>query len=114
MNTQASPARGGPSFGALTPGAMYRIAYGVGGATERRITRSVVVFTGSGERRRWDGQQVPCLEFELPRGRTLSLLENQIVDARPAHFNEKGQLVLADNAGPPRRRILRRRLVRAV
>jgi hypothetical protein len=68
----------------LTAGETYRIAYGVGGSADRRITRSVVVYSGEGERRRWDGRLVRCLEFALPRGRMLSLLEEQLVDARPA------------------------------
>ena len=111
MNTSVSPRRGGLPVWPLTPGEMYRIAYGVGGSVERRITRSVVVFAGEGKRRRWDGLQVRCLEFALPRGRTLSLLEDQIVDARPALLNDRGQLVLVSADGPRRRRILRRRRV---
>jgi hypothetical protein len=110
MNTSASSVRAASPAWALTVGDMYRIAYGVGGALERRITRSVVVYTGSGERRRWDGEQVRCLEFALPRGRTLSLLEHQLVDARPALINERGQLVLVSGGDRQRRRILRRRI----
>ena len=112
MNTPASPVRGdapAPPW-PLTPGEMYRIAYGVGGSRERRITRSVVVFTGEGARRRWDGAQVRCLEFALPRGRTLTLLEDQIVDARPAQLNDRGQLVLVNGGTHRRRSILRRRI----
>jgi hypothetical protein len=96
----------------LTAGETYRIAYGVGGTADRRITRSVVVFTGAGERRRWDGAEVRCLEFALPRGRVLTLLEDQLVDARPALINERGQLVLINGGGRQRRRIIRRRLPR--
>jgi hypothetical protein len=94
----------------LTEGETYRIAYGVGGAADRRITRSVVVYSGAGERRRWDGRLVRCLEFALPRGRMLSLLEEQLVDARPALINDQGQLLLVNGGGARRRRILRRRL----
>jgi len=112
MNTQASPARGDSPGWTLTPGELYRIAYGVGGPSDRRITRSVVVFTGAGERKRWDGKQVRCLEFALPRGRSLSLLEDQLVDARPALINERGQLVLVSGASGLRRRTLRRRVQR--
>jgi len=88
---------------------MYRISYGVGASPERRVTRSVVVYTGSSERRRWDGRRIVCLEFALPRGRTLSLLDDQLVDARPALLNESGKLVLSNGDGPQRRRNLRRR-----
>ncbi len=112
MNTRASALRGESLASVLMAGEMYRIAYGVGTPGERRITRSVVVFTGAGERRRWDGESVPCLEFALPRGRVLSLLEEQLVDARPALINERGQLVLLNGGDHKRRRILRRRLLR--
>lgn len=109
MNTPASLGAAGlaPAW-QLTEGETYRIAYGVGGAAERRITRSVVIFTGAGERRRWDGQQARCLEFALPHGRTLSLLEDQLVDARPALINERGQLVLVSGGARRGRRIPRR------
>ena len=112
MNSQASRARGDSPAWALTPGTLYRIAYGVGGTTDRRITRSVVVFTGEGERKRWDGKTVRCLEFALPRGRTLSLLEEQLVDARPAHIDDRGHLVLIEGGVSSRRRAYRRRVAR--
>jgi hypothetical protein len=112
MNSQAPRARGESPAWALTPGTLYRIAYGVGGTSDRRITRSVVVFTGEGDRKRWDGKQVRCLEFALPRGRTLSLLEDQLVDARPAHIDDRGHLVLVEATAGGRRRVYRRRVAR--
>lgn len=92
---------------ALEPGAMYRISYSVGGPTQRRVTRSVAVYGGPTERRVWGGALVPCLDFALPQGRTLSLLASQLVDARPAEMNEHGQWVL-QQAGGRRRRAARR------
>jgi hypothetical protein len=73
---------------------MYRVAYVVGGAESRRVSRSLAVFEGVSERRRWDGESALCLDFVLPHGRTLSLLSTQLVDVRPAGLNERGQWVL--------------------
>lgn len=95
---------------ALRAGEMYRIAYAIGGTAQRRVTRSIVVYEGQSERRLWDGDTVPCLDFALPQGRMLSLLANQLVDARPAAMNERGQWVLQQPAG--RRRRAPRRQVR--
>lgn len=86
----------------LAPGEMYRIAYAVGGGSQRRVTRSVAVFRGLTEHRRWTGDIAPCLDFALPRGRALSLVFDQLVDARPATQNDRGQWVLQDPT--PRRR----------
>jgi hypothetical protein len=88
---------------ALQAGEMYRIAYAVGGTAQRRVTRSVVIYGGQSERRLWDGETVPCLDFTLPQGRSLSLLSNQLVDARPAAMNERGQWVLQQTEGRRRR-----------
>lgn len=88
---------------ALEPGAMYRISYSVGGPQQRRVTRSVAVYKGPVERRVWNGELMPCLEFALPQGRTLSLLASQLVDARAAVLNERGQWVLSRSAGHRRR-----------
>jgi hypothetical protein len=88
---------------ALQPGAMYRISYSVGGSQQRRVTRSVAVYSGQVERRVWDGELIPCLDFALPQGRTLSLLASQLVDARPAVLNERGQWVLSRSAAQRRR-----------
>jgi hypothetical protein len=109
MSTRAPSLRGEMVSPALMAGELYRIAYGVGAAGDRRITRSVAVFTGATERKRWDGVVARCLEFALPRGRVLTLLEEQLVDARPALINEHGQLQLVSGAGRRRRRILHRR-----
>jgi hypothetical protein len=91
----------------LQPGAMYRISYSVGGPPQRRVTRSVAVYGGQAERRVWDGELMPCLDFALPQGRTLSLLASQLIDARPAVLNERGQWVLS-RSGAHRRRAARR------
>ena len=104
MNTMAVD--GG--FG-LRPGEMYRISYAVGSPHQRRVTRSLVVFGGQSHRRQWDGEVVICLDFSRPRGRPLSLLAAQLVDARPATLNERGQLILTDEPGQRRRRVVRRR-----
>ncbi len=88
----------------LKPGEMYRVAYVVGGAQARRVSRSLVVFEGVAERRRWDGEAASCLDFVLPQGRPLSLLASQIVDVRPAGLNERGQWVLLAADRPRRRR----------
>lgn len=73
---------------------MYRVAYVAGGGGSRRVSRSLAVFDGLCERRRWDGEVAPCLDFVLPQGRSLSLLAGQVVDVRPAGLNERGQWVL--------------------
>jgi hypothetical protein len=94
---------------ALRPGEMYRISYAVGGQHERRVSRSLVVFGGRTERRQWNGELVPCLDFSRPQGRPLSLVAAQLVDARPASLNERGQLILTGEFGQRRRRVSRRR-----
>jgi hypothetical protein len=73
---------------------MYRVAYVAGGLQSRRVSRSLAVFEGVSERRRWDGELTSCLDFVLPQGRALSLLATQVVDVRPAGMNERGQWVL--------------------
>lgn len=90
----------------LHSGEMYRVAYTMGGQQARRVSRSLVLFEGVSERRRWDGESASCLDFALPQGRALSLLANQLVDVRPAELNDRGQWVLL--AAPPRRRRRRR------
>lgn len=113
MAPQASPPRRGRLVReqsaverfSLRVGGAYRIAYTAGSAAVRRVSRSVVVFEGVSERRRWDGDSTPCLDFALPQGRPLSLLTTQLVDVRPAQLNERGQWVLvAQDAAAPRRR----------
>ena len=86
----------------LRPAEMYRVAYVIGSTQTRRVSRSLVIFEGVSERRRWDGQAATCLEFQLPQGRSLSLLATQVVDVRPAGLNERGQWVLLTRE--PRRR----------
>ncbi len=88
----------------LRAGEMYRVAYVVGGAGARRVSRSLVVFEGVSERRRWDGEAISCLGFVLPQGRPLSLVAAQIVDVRPAGLNERGQWVLLAQDRSRRRR----------
>jgi hypothetical protein len=83
---------------------MYRVAYVAGGVQSRRVSRSLVVFEGVSERRRWDGEAASCLDFVLPQGRPLSLLAHQIVDVRPAGINERGQWVLLAQDRTGRRR----------
>jgi hypothetical protein len=95
----------------LVPGELYRISYAVGSPNQRRVTRSIVVYEGASQRRQWNGQVAPCLEFSRPRGRRLSLLLSQLVDARPASMNDRGQLVLVDEP-VQRRRMSRRRVLR--
>lgn len=93
----------------LRPGEMYRISYSVGTPHQRRVTRSLVVFGGTAQRRQWDGELVNVLDFIRPQGRPLSLLAAQLVDARPASLNERGQLILTDDPGKRRRRLTVRR-----
>jgi len=88
---------------ALRTGEMYRISYSVGGPSQRRVTRSVAIYSGQTERRVWSGDVLPCLDFALPQGRTLSLLTNQLVDARLAELNQRGQWVLQQPEGRRRR-----------
>jgi hypothetical protein len=88
----------------LRPGDMYRVAYVSGGADARRVSRSLVIFEGISERRRWDGETASCLDFALPQGRPLSLLGTQLVDVRPAGLNERGQWVLLAEESTGRRR----------
>jgi hypothetical protein len=96
----------------LRPGEMYRVAYVAGGAEPRRVSRSLVVFEGVCQRRRWDGEVASCLDFVLPQGRALSLLGSQLVDVRPAELNEHGQWVLLAQAAGGRRRASRRNVRR--
>lgn len=86
----------------LRRGEMYRISYTVRTPQQRRVTRSLAVFAGSSKRRLWDGREAVCYEFQRPHGRPLSLLRGQIVEARPATLNERGQLVLVDDSGQRR------------
>jgi hypothetical protein len=82
----------------LRRGEMYRISYSLRTPQQRRVTRSLAVFTGSSRRRLWDGHEAVCFEFQRPHGRPLSLLRGQIVEARPATLNERGQLVLVEDS----------------
>jgi hypothetical protein len=103
MNAQGAEHHGEVEDGVqLQRGEMYRISYSLRTPQQRRVTRSLVVFTGSSRRRLWDGHEAVCYEFHRPHGRPLSLLRGQIVEARPATLNERGQLVLVDAAGQHR------------
>ena len=108
--TAATARQAAHTTGGLTAGEMYRISYAVGTMAQRRVTRSLVVFAGSSERRLWNGDVVTCLNFNRPHGRPLSLLSTQVVDARPASLNERGQLVLVDRQRTRRRRVSLRRI----
>jgi len=88
----------------LRPTEMYRVAYVAGGMQSRRVSRSLAVFEGMSERRRWDGESASCLDFVLPQGRSLSLLPTQLVYVCPAGRNERGQWVLLDEDQARRRR----------
>jgi hypothetical protein len=88
----------------LKAGEMYRVAYVAGGVQSRRVSRSLVLFEGVTERRRWDGEAASCLDFVLPQGRPLSLIASQLVDVRPAALNECGQWVLVAQDRTRRRR----------
>lgn len=93
----------------LRDGEMYRVAYVAGGAQSPRVSRSLVIFEGLHERRRWDGEPTACLDFALPQGRTLSLLSSQLVDVRAAEINQRGQWVpLAKDPGERRGQTIRR------
>jgi hypothetical protein len=109
MNLSALPERDLPDID-LIPGELYRISYAVGSPSQRRVTRSIVVYEGATQRRSWNGQLVRCLDFSRPQGRPLSLLHSQLVEARPATMNERGQLVLTSE-NPHRRRLTRRTLL---
>lgn len=89
---------------------MYRVSYSLQTPQLRRVTRSLAVFTGASKRRLWDGHEAVCFEFERPHGRPLSLLRGQIVEARPATLNERGQLVLVEEPGTRQRRTFPRSL----
>jgi hypothetical protein len=104
MNAQGAEHHGEVEDGVqLRRGEMYRISYSLRTPQERRVTRSLVVFTGSSRRRLWDGHEAICYEFQRPHGRPLSLLRGQIVEARPATLNDRGQLVLiVDGVGQHR------------
>ena len=92
----------------LRRGELYRISYALGSPALRRVTRSLAVYSGSSVRRQWDGTTVATLDFTRPQGRPLSLLGSQLVDARLASYNERGQVVLAEQRSRPRRRNSRR------
>src|SRR5258708_40379022 len=80
----------------LASGEMYRISYSIRGTgPESRVSRSVALFTGESERRSWSGEAIKCLDFVLPHGRKMSLLSEQLVDAKNAHVNDHGQYVLS-------------------
>ena len=97
MNAQGAAHHGEVEGGfQLRRGEMYRISYSLRTPQQRRVTRSLAVFTGASKRRLWDGHEAVCLEFQRPHGRPLSLLRSQIVEARPATLNDHGQLVLVD------------------
>ncbi len=81
---------------------MYRISYTVRTPQQRRVTRSLAVYSGASKRRLWDGHEAVCYEFQRPHGRPLSLLRAQIVEARPATLNDRGQLVLIEEPGQRR------------
>jgi hypothetical protein len=80
------------------------VAYVIGGVESRRVSRTLAVFEGISERRRWDGESALCLDFVLPHGRPLSLLPTQVVDVRPTSLNERGQWVLLAQDREPRAR----------
>ncbi|MGA7989053.1 MAG: hypothetical protein WCB51_11720 [Candidatus Dormiibacterota bacterium] len=102
MNAQSADHHGEVEGVQLRRGEMYRISYSLRTPQQRRVTRSLAVFTGSSTRRLWDGHEAVCFEFQRPQGRPLSLLRGQIVEARPATLNERGQLVLVEDAEPRR------------
>src|SRR5437870_6269386 len=111
MNLSALPEGDAANSVDLMPGELYRISYAVGSPSQRRVTRSIVIYAGASQRRLWNGHLVPCLDFSRPQGRQLSLLLSQLVDARPASVNERGQLVLTDETAAKRRRVSRRSLL---
>src|ERR1017187_8131369 len=102
MNAQSAGHHGEVERFQLRRGEMYRISYTVRTPQQRRVTRSLAVFAGSSKRRLWDGREAICYEFQRPHGRPLSPLRQQIVEARPATLNARGQLVLVEESGPRR------------
>ena len=102
MNAQSAGHHGEVERFQLRRGEMYRISYTVRTPQQRRVTRSLAVYAGASKRRLWDGREAVCFEFQRPHGRPLSLLRGQIVEARPATLNDRGQLVLVDDAGQRR------------
>ena len=80
----------------LREGETYRISYAVGGLRQRRVSRSIALFEGESTGRTWDGTAQPCLKFTLPHGRAVALLGEQLIDARVAELNQRGQWVLAE------------------
>lgn len=102
MNAQSAGHHGEVERFQLRRGEMYRISYTVRTPQQRRVTRSLAVYAGSSKRRLWDGREAVCYEFQRPHGRPLSLLRAQIVEARPATLNDRGQLVLVEEPGPRR------------
>jgi hypothetical protein len=102
INAQSAGHHGEVERFQLRRGEMYRISYTVRTPHQRRVTRSLAVYAGSSKRRLWDGREAVCFEFQRPHGRPLSLLRGQIVEARPATLNDRGQLVLVEEAGQRR------------
>jgi hypothetical protein len=102
MNAQSAGHHGEVERFQLRRGEMYRVSYTVRTPQQRRVTRSLAVYSGSSKRRLWDGREAVCYEFQRPHGRPLSLLRSQIVEARPATLNDRGQLVLVEEPGPRR------------
>jgi hypothetical protein len=97
MNAQSAGHHGEVERFQLRRGEMYRISYTVR-TPQRRVTRSLAVYAGASKRRLWDGREAVCYEFQRPHGRPLSLLRGQIVEARPATLNDRGQLVLVEDS----------------
>jgi hypothetical protein len=92
----------------LHEGEMYRIAYS-NHASGERVSRSVALYEGESKRRSWKGDVVSCLDFALPQGRKISLLAEQLVDARAAVLGDRGKWVLVnDGRARGRRRASRR------
>jgi hypothetical protein len=102
MNAQSAGHHGEVERFQLRRGEMYRISYTVRTPQQRRVTRSLAVYAGSSKRRLWDGREAVCYEFQRPHGRPLSLLRGQIVEARPATLNDRGQLVLVEDSAQRR------------
>jgi len=102
MNAQSAGHHGEVERFQLRRGEMYRVSYTVRTPQQRRVTRSLAVYSGCAKRRLWDGREAVCYEFQRPHGRPLSLLRGQIVEARPATLNDRGQLVLVEESGPRR------------
>ena len=94
VRDQSAPATT-PRF-SLQAGEMYRIAYSIHGS-EERVSRSVALFEGETERRSWKGDVITCLDFMLPQGRKMSLIADQVIDARAAQLGEHGKWVLVDD-----------------